>query len=203
MASFSQFRCLSSFDPSKSPQSTSRRLPPASIRYFEPVTVRAAPKNVIFAMGQILMCAGGEFCDFFQRFGARDTLTCRDISSRFVYSNVSDFLRSSVSTQRKFEGLCLTLRVGGCYKRASRSRWGRGAVGSAPRWHRGGRGFESLRLHQIGPVMRLQANCPQFSRNRLKRSGLGPVWLEWQYFRPVSWKPPFCYARKHNGLDGV
>ena len=28
-------------------------------------------------------------------------------------------------------------------------RWGRGAVGSAPRWHRGGRGFESLRLHQI------------------------------------------------------
>src|SRR6266699_3329183 len=29
------------------------------------------------------------------------------------------------------------------------ARWGRGAVGSAPRWHRGGRGFESLRLHQI------------------------------------------------------
>src|SRR5260370_25234244 len=28
------------------------------------------------------------------------------------------------------------------------SRWGRGAVGSAPRWHRGGRGFESHRLHQ-------------------------------------------------------
>ena len=28
-------------------------------------------------------------------------------------------------------------------------RWGRGAVGSAPRWHRGGRGFESHRLHQI------------------------------------------------------
>src|SRR5467141_1043200 len=27
-------------------------------------------------------------------------------------------------------------------------RWGRGAVGSAPRWHRGGRGFESHRLHQ-------------------------------------------------------
>jgi hypothetical protein len=26
--------------------------------------------------------------------------------------------------------------------------WGRGAVGSAPRWHRGGRGFESHRLHQ-------------------------------------------------------
>jgi hypothetical protein len=28
-------------------------------------------------------------------------------------------------------------------------RWGRGAVGSAPRWHRGGRGFESHRLHQF------------------------------------------------------
>src|SRR5712691_6971734 len=29
------------------------------------------------------------------------------------------------------------------------SRWGRGAVGSAPRWHRGGRGFESHRLHHL------------------------------------------------------
>src|SRR6266404_9429250 len=29
-----------------------------------------------------------------------------------------------------------------------KARWGRGAVGSAPRWHRGGRGFESHRLHQ-------------------------------------------------------
>src|SRR5271163_2207222 len=28
-------------------------------------------------------------------------------------------------------------------------RWGCGAVGSAPRWHRGGRGFESHQLHQI------------------------------------------------------
>ena len=34
--------------------------------------------------------------------------------------------------------------------------WGRGAVGSAPRWHRGGRGFESHRLHQnfVGPARR-------------------------------------------------
>ena len=31
-------------------------------------------------------------------------------------------------------------------------RWGRGAVGSAPRWHRGGRGFESHRLHQLSPL---------------------------------------------------
>src|SRR5258708_3597645 len=31
-------------------------------------------------------------------------------------------------------------------------RWGRGAVGSAPRWHRGGRGFESHRLHQFSKV---------------------------------------------------
>src|SRR6266403_1150012 len=28
-------------------------------------------------------------------------------------------------------------------------RWGRGAVGSAPRWHRGGRGFESHRLNHL------------------------------------------------------
>src|SRR5579862_1943251 len=42
----------------------------------------------------------------------------------------------------------LTLVVRGCYKRSHCvSRWGRGAVGSAPRWHRGGRGFESHRLH--------------------------------------------------------
>src|ERR1700757_2228945 len=27
--------------------------------------------------------------------------------------------------------------------------WGRSAVGSAPRWHRGGHGFEPRRLHQI------------------------------------------------------
>src|SRR5215472_9802302 len=32
------------------------------------------------------------------------------------------------------------------------ARWGRGAVGSAPRWHRGGRGFESHRLHQIDVI---------------------------------------------------
>jgi hypothetical protein len=28
-------------------------LPPASIRYFEPVTVPAAPRNVIFAIGRV------------------------------------------------------------------------------------------------------------------------------------------------------
>ena len=40
----------------------------------------------------------------------------------------------------------------GCAKIDFSSRWGRGAVGSAPRWHRGGRGFESHRLHQISPI---------------------------------------------------
>src|ERR1700690_2093721 len=47
----SQFRCVSIFEPSKSPQSTSNRLPPASTRYFEPVTVPAAPRKVIFGIG--------------------------------------------------------------------------------------------------------------------------------------------------------
>src|SRR5690242_3758244 len=37
----------------------------------------------------------------------------------------------------------------GCDKLSVLLRWGRGAVGSAPRWHRGGRGFESHRLHQL------------------------------------------------------
>src|SRR5215472_17130134 len=47
--------------------------------------------------------------------------------------------------------------------------WGRGAVGSAPRWHRGGRGFESLRLHQSPRVW-----CPQreWTSNRLKIGAL-------------------------------
>ena len=36
-----------------------------------------------------------------------------------------------------------------CGRLKSDLRWGRGAVGSAPRWHRGGRGFESHRLHQL------------------------------------------------------
>src|SRR5215469_9229276 len=48
--------------------------------------------------------------------------------------------------------------------------WGRGAVGSAPRWHRGGRGFESHRLHQLffqlltttskGHQFRIVSGCP-------------------------------------------
>jgi hypothetical protein len=38
--------------------------------------------------------------------------------------------------------------LNGCAKIEFSTRWGRGAVGSAPRWHRGGRGFESHRLHQ-------------------------------------------------------
>ena len=42
----SQFRSRSSFKPWNSPQSTSTRLSPCSTRYFEPVTVRAAPRNV-------------------------------------------------------------------------------------------------------------------------------------------------------------
>ena len=48
----------------------------------------------------------------------------------------------------------------GCDKLLEYSRWGRGAVGSAPRWHRGGRGFESHRLHQLFHVQKT-ANCYQ------------------------------------------
>jgi hypothetical protein len=40
-------------------------------------------------------------------------------------------------------------------------RWGRGAVGSAPRWHRGGRGFESHRLHHL----KIPKNLPQKTAN--------------------------------------
>jgi hypothetical protein len=47
---------------------------------------------------------------------------------------------------------------------AKSTRWGRGAVGSAPRWHRGGRGFESHRLHHLKNSKNLPqktANCYQ------------------------------------------
>src|SRR5216684_9015476 len=47
-------------------------------------------------------------------------------------------------------------------------RWGRGAVGSAPRWHRGGRGFESHRLHQFSLDSRFhfrQTSPDQFRPN--------------------------------------
>src|SRR5512135_2512177 len=42
----SQFRSRSSLRPWNNPQSTSRRCSPISTRYFDPVTVRAAPRNV-------------------------------------------------------------------------------------------------------------------------------------------------------------
>src|SRR3984893_10789446 len=47
-----QFRAVSSFPPWKMPQSTSKRLPAASTRYFEPVTVPAAPRNVRRGIGR-------------------------------------------------------------------------------------------------------------------------------------------------------
>ena len=43
---FSQFRSRSSFSPWNRPQSKSTRTPLCSSRYLEPVTVRAAPRNV-------------------------------------------------------------------------------------------------------------------------------------------------------------
>ena len=54
----------------------------------------------------------------------------------------------------KPEQACLTPRFAGGIKISACLRWGRGAVGSAPRWHRGGRGFESHRLHQFSRTNR-------------------------------------------------
>ena len=53
--------------------------------------------------------------------------------------------------------------------------WGRGAVGSAPRWHRGGRGFESHRLHQNFTALEArntlaQGACPACPEPRGERS---------------------------------
>src|SRR5689334_826645 len=45
-----KFRSFSSFVPWNSPQSTSSFLPAASTRYFDPVTLPAAPRNVSFAI---------------------------------------------------------------------------------------------------------------------------------------------------------
>src|ERR1700691_1687100 len=49
-------------------------------------------------------------------------------------------------------------------------RWGRGAVGSAPRWHRGGRGFESHRLHQLFSQLSPDPSF-QFRAGRLQPPG--------------------------------
>ena len=49
-----QLRRRNSFSPWNNPQSTSRRLPAASIKYLEPVTVPAAPRKVIWGIGAIL-----------------------------------------------------------------------------------------------------------------------------------------------------
>src|SRR5690349_12706412 len=45
-----KFRSFNSFVPWNSPQSTSSFLPAASTRYFDPVTLPAAPRNVSFAI---------------------------------------------------------------------------------------------------------------------------------------------------------
>src|SRR5271167_2960838 len=60
--------------------------------------------------------------------------------------------------------LCANADKRECGKLKFGSRWGRGAVGSAPRWHRGGRGFESHRLHQLKKPQSLSlktADCYQ------------------------------------------
>jgi hypothetical protein len=51
----------------------------------------------------------------------------------------------------KLRAVCLTLAIARCYKSSNSIciPWGRSAVGSAPRWHRGGRGFEPRRLHHF------------------------------------------------------
>src|SRR5690349_9939375 len=55
-----QFRSRSSLSPWKRPASTMMRAPPDSTRYFEPVTVRAAPKkvSVIMAVGSWQFAVG-------------------------------------------------------------------------------------------------------------------------------------------------
>ncbi len=67
-------------------------------------------------------------------------------------------------------------------------RWGRGAVGSAPRWHRGGRGFESHRLHQLSHTKHARAAILCSGRllpaRRRREAGASPV------TKPVE-HPPF------------
>lgn len=46
-------------------------------------------------------------------------------------------------------GRRLTLAGAGVINYVSSVVWGRSAVGSAPRWHRGGHGFEPRRLHHL------------------------------------------------------
>ncbi len=54
----SQFRARSSLRPWKSPQSNNTRAPACSSRYLDPVTVRAAPRNVSFATHRRYQASG-------------------------------------------------------------------------------------------------------------------------------------------------
>jgi hypothetical protein len=55
--------------------------------------------------------------------------------------------------------------------------WGRSAVGSAPRWHRGGHGFEPRRLHQwvfMNPKRTVLALLPSFVISHMP-AAVGPL----------------------------
>ena len=64
-----------------------------------------------------------------------------------------------------------------------KARWGRGAVGSAPRWHRGGRGFESHRLHQLTYFFSIRWQKLQGALSTLKRNHLSMARADVRYFR--------------------
>ena len=119
-------------------------MPAVSTRYLDPVTQPAAPRKVSFAM----MPA------FYWNPAAP-----RDEKPAILSPNVTCFRLAESASARL---LAAPGRNPSCNAASPAApathrfvvsfwkflRWGRGAVGSAPRWHRGGRGFESHRLHQ-------------------------------------------------------
>ncbi len=90
------------------------------------------------------------------RFSAGSMRTGKPTPSNYLHRQLDVTVKRLRLTARAADGI--KTRINNC------SRWGRGAVGSAPRWHRGGRGFESHRLHQFpdspGDSAALLANHP-------------------------------------------
>src|ERR1700693_5553349 len=86
-----------------------------------------------------------------------------DFRSIDTFSGFGKFVRLHSDVER-VENNCLAGSHGRSHRAnaniAQSTRWGRGAVGSAPRWHRGGRGFESHRLHQSYKVRPGHQNVP-------------------------------------------
>src|SRR5580704_3238938 len=82
----SQFRCRNSLGPSNNPQSISSLLPCVSSRYLEPVTVPAAPRNVILGIWVLILDRrAGELVVFLGAHWFCRSETCNELDRRALW----------------------------------------------------------------------------------------------------------------------